>query len=52
MTEDRIVRQDLIGKSADADVLHEMVDFAAQRLMEPEVEALPAPAMANARMSD
>lgn len=29
MTEDRIVRQDLIGRSADADVLHEMVGFAA-----------------------
>ncbi|MDQ2106742.1 IS256 family transposase [Azospirillum isscasi] len=40
MTEDRIAFQELIGKSADADFLREMVGFAAQRLMELEVEAL------------
>ncbi|MGF7178356.1 transposase-like protein [Azospirillum doebereinerae] len=40
MTEDRIALQDLIGKSADADFLREMVGFAAQRLMELEVESL------------
>ncbi|MFX5157687.1 transposase, partial [Acinetobacter baumannii] len=40
MTEDRIALQELIGKSADTDFLREMVGFAAQRLMELEVEAL------------
>lgn len=40
MTEDRMALQELIGKSADADFLREMVGFAAQRLMELEVESL------------
>ncbi|WP_188261095.1 IS256 family transposase [Azospirillum tabaci] len=40
MTENRIALQELIGKSADADFLREMVGFAAQRLMELEVESL------------
>ncbi len=40
MTGDRIALHELIGKSADADFLREMVGFAAQRLMELEVEAL------------
>lgn len=40
MTDDRIALQELIGKSADADFLREMGGFAAQRLMELEVENL------------
>lgn len=40
MTEDRIALHELIGKSVDADFLREMVGFAAQRLMELEVENL------------
>ncbi|CAO3439929.1 hypothetical protein [Azospirillum doebereinerae] len=40
MTEDRIAVQELIGKSADADFLREMVGLAAQRLMELDVENL------------
>ena len=40
MTEDKIALQELIGKSADADFLREMVGFAAQRLMELEIESL------------
>ncbi len=40
MTEDRIALLELIGKSRDADFLCEMVGFAAQRLMDLEVERL------------
>lgn len=38
MTEEMMSLQNLLGKSADADVLREMIGFAAQRLMELEVE--------------
>jgi len=38
MTEDRIDLRELLEKSADADLLREMIGFAAQRLMELEVE--------------
>ena len=40
MTDDRIALHDLIGKAADGDFLREMIGFAAQRLMDLEVEAL------------
>jgi transposase-like protein len=38
MTEDMMALRGLMEKSADADVLREMIGFAAQRLMELEVE--------------
>ena len=38
MTEDKIDLRELLEKSADADLLREMIGFAAQRLMELEVE--------------
>ena len=37
MTEDKIDLRELLEKSADADLLREMIGFAAQRLMELEV---------------
>ena len=37
MTDDRMNVQALVGKSADADFLREMIGFAAQRLMDLEV---------------
>ena len=40
MTEDRMALQGLLEKTADADFLREMIGFAADRLMELEVEAL------------
>ena len=40
MTEDTMDVQTLLGKSADADFLREMIGFAAQRLMDLEVGAL------------
>jgi transposase-like protein len=40
MTEDRIALQQLLEKTADADLLREMLSFASQRLMELEVEGL------------
>ena len=40
MTDDRIVLCQLVEKSSDADLLREMIGFAAERLMELEVPAL------------
>ena len=39
MTEDRMALIELVEKSADADLVREMLAFAAERLMEAEVEA-------------
>jgi hypothetical protein len=40
MTDDRIALRELLEKSSDADLLREMIGFAAERLMELEVQAL------------
>ena len=40
MTDDRIALRELLEKSADADLLREMIGFAAERLMELEVQGL------------
>jgi hypothetical protein len=40
MTDDRIALCQLLEKSSDADLLREMIDFAAERLMALEVEGL------------
>jgi len=40
MTDDNIALRELLEKSADADLLREMIGFAAERLMELEVQAL------------
>ena len=40
MTDDMMSLQSLVEKSADADLLREMIGFAAQRLMELEVQGL------------
>ncbi len=42
MTKDMMNLQSLLEKSADTDLLREMIGFAAQRLMELEVEGLTA----------
>jgi putative transposase len=39
MTDDRMVLIELIEKSADTDLVREMLSFAAERLMDAEVEA-------------
>ncbi|MBB3589638.1 hypothetical protein FHY04_004535 [Sphingomonas sp. BK481] len=40
MTDDTMNLQALVGKSADAEFLREMIGFAAQRLMDLEVGSL------------
>jgi hypothetical protein len=40
MTDDSIALRELLEKSADADLLREMIGFAAERLMELEVQDL------------
>src|ERR671911_2042044 len=40
MTEDRMALCQLVEKSSDADLLREMIGFAAERLMELEVQGL------------
>ena len=40
MTDEMMSLRTLLEKSSDADLLREMVEFAAQRLMELEVESL------------
>ena len=39
MTEDRVALLELIEKSADADLIREMLHFAAGRVMELEIQA-------------
>lgn len=45
MTEDMMALRGLMEKSADADLLREMIGFAAQRLMELEVGGLTGAAL-------
>jgi putative transposase len=40
MTEEMMALRSMLEKGADADVLREMIGFAAQRLMELEVQSL------------
>jgi transposase-like protein len=40
MTDDRMTFQHLLEKASDADLLREMIGFAAERLMALEVEGL------------
>ena len=40
MTDDSMNLRELLEKTADADLLREMIGFTAQRLMELEVETL------------
>jgi hypothetical protein len=42
MTDEVMALRGLMEKSADADILREMIDFASQRLMELEVGGLTA----------
>ena len=41
MTDDRMALLELVEKEADGDLVREMLAFAAERLMELEVEAAP-----------
>ena len=52
MTDDKIALRELLEKSADADLLRNMIGFAAERLMELEVQGRLAPAMASVRQTD
>jgi hypothetical protein len=53
MTDDSIALRELLEKSADADLLREMIGFAAERLMELEVQSLAgAPAKASVPRTD
>jgi hypothetical protein len=52
MTDDMMTLQTLLARQPDADVLREMIGFAAQRPMEIEVGERPAPPTANASPTD
>jgi hypothetical protein len=49
MTDNSIALHELLEKSADADVLREMIGFAAERLMELEVQGLTEAGYVSAR---
>ena len=40
MTDDKIALRELLEKGSDATLLHEMIGFAAQRLMELETDTV------------
>ena len=50
MTDETMNLQALLGKSADADFLREMIGFAAQRLMELEVGGLTGAGYGDSRI--
>ena len=49
MTDETMNLRDLLENTADSDFLREMIGFAAQRLMELDVEASPVPHTALVR---
>jgi hypothetical protein len=44
MTNERLALLELVEKAADADLVRELLAFAAERIMEAEVEAVTGPA--------
>ena len=51
MTDERMQLKALLEKTADADLLNEMIGFAANRLMELEADGLCKPAATSAAPS-
>ncbi len=51
MTDERMQLQALLEKTADADLLNEMIGFAANRLMQLEADGLAMLAVTSAQLS-